>query len=114
MKIRQMTDHELKLAIAREFPAIVHRCHNHDAPCIHWTDTKQVVTDREWLAVMHEVEGGMAGGVKGAYYANKLPRATGYGIMSVDYQNTALITHATWQQRAEATLRTINKWEASK
>lgn len=112
-----MTDQQLKLAIAQMFPRGIQAlpetrlisCGNKIV--FYWADSTKEVTDREWLAVMAAFERPLhANWERQETYMRWLTNIcykTKHSGQSIEFA----LTNASWQQRAEAYLRTIGKYE---
>lgn len=104
------TDLSLKLALAKELPELIEihsDAMNKITGRFFWLDTGKEVTEREWDWVVNRCleKLNVCGGGKtsyGIYLEQNWPNKE-----HIQYR----ISHATWQQRAEAFLKTLGKWE---
>lgn len=103
-----MTPHEQNIAIARLLPELLIVFKD----SIYWTNTVQDVTDREWLYVIHEAE-------KLLDYDQAEQYASDLWSIVIDAEdhlenpppsNISRLS-ATYPQRREALLRTLNLWK---
>lgn len=112
--VREMSDNELRVEVAELCGWKAHS----------WFKGKDLAKDDKWsdpfwskgtgertipdypadLNAMHEIERKAP-----AKYWQTLCEITGYGMMSVTYQNARLVAHATARQRAEAFVLTLSE-----
>lgn len=103
-----MSDQQLKLAITTHTPFI------RPIPASHeymWEDSCKHITDREWLAVMEAVEKTLTDSQKSNYSMRLYQQVLHQQCTDYTVSLWFGMISRSWQQRAEAYLRTIGKYE---
>ncbi len=97
-----------KVRVAETLPDLLVIYNRDNERGICWKDTDEPVTDREWLAVMHEAE-------KRLTFEQRYPyiKRLGYGEGRV-WDGSFNGLDARWELRLEAYVRVIGQWEAGK
>lgn len=100
-----MTPHQQNIEIAKLLPELVAIINGN----VVWKDTELCVTDREWLYVIHEAVDSLTPDQK-----NRFHSALHRVVAISNSQEEVISRHvaeATYPQRREALLRTLNLWE---